>query len=63
VIDPMLGKGEVKRRKDGFKQLYTWLEGKDYLALRADRRKWLVVVELDKLLTLLNGSDRNDSPE
>ncbi len=63
MIDPMLGKGEVKRRKDGFKQLYTWLEGKDYLALRADRRKWLVVVELDKLLTLLNGSDRNDSPE
>src|SRR5690606_3456849 len=28
-------KWECKRRKDGFKQLYSWLEGKDALALRA----------------------------
>lgn len=49
---PGVGRGEVKRRKDGFKQLYTWLDGKDFLALRADRKEWLVVMTLDKLLDL-----------
>lgn len=63
VITELLGRGEVKRRKDGFKELYRWLEGKDFLALRADRRKWLVVVELDRLLALLNRRDGNDLPE
>ena len=38
--------GEVKRRKEGFKELYRWLEGKDILFLRADRREWLVVMRL-----------------
>ena len=46
-------KWECKRRKDGFKQLYSWLEGKDALALRADRRPWLVVMPLDRLLELI----------
>lgn len=41
---------EVKRREDGFKQLYGWLENRDALALRADRKKWLVVLPLDKFL-------------
>lgn len=39
--------GEVKRRKNGFKQLYKWLEGKDILFLRADRKEWLVVMKLE----------------
>ena len=46
-------KWECKRRKDGFKQLYSWLEGKDALALRADRKPWLVVMPLEKLLWLV----------
>jgi len=50
---PGVGRGEIKRRKDGFKQLYTWLNSRDFLALRADRKKWLVVMTLDKLLDLL----------
>lgn len=38
--------GEVKVRGDGFKQLYAWLEhdNADFLALRADRKDWLMVV-------------------
>ena len=37
---------EVKGRKDGFKNLYKWLEGRDILFIRADRKEWLVVVRL-----------------
>jgi hypothetical protein len=44
---------ECKVRKDGFKLLYGWLEGKDALALKADRQDWLVVLPLDLLLKLL----------
>jgi len=56
VLWPGVGRGEVKRRRDGFRQIYGWLEGRDFLALRADRRPWLVVVRLDKLLALLGGA-------
>ena len=38
--------GECKARKDGFKQLYDWLDhdGADFLALKADRKPWLFVI-------------------
>jgi hypothetical protein len=51
---PGVGRGEVKRRKDGFKQLYAWLEGRDFLALRSDRQGWLVVLPLAKALELIS---------
>ncbi len=43
--DPSLV-GECKTQKDGFKQLYAWLEsdGADYLALRAEHAEWLFVL-------------------
>ena len=44
---------ECKRRKDGFKQLYDWLDGADALAVRADRKPWLVVMPLERLLELI----------
>lgn len=50
---PGLGRGEVKRRRDGFKELYKWLEGRDFLGLRADRKGWLIVVPVDALRDLL----------
>lgn len=50
---PGVGRGEVKRRKSGFRQLYTWLEGRDFLALRADRQEWLVVMRLEKVMELI----------
>lgn len=50
---PGLGRGEVKRRKDGFRELYKWLESRDFLAVRADRREWLIVMGLDTVQDLL----------
>lgn len=48
---------EVKRRRSGFKQLYDWLEDEreqpDALAVRADRKDWLVCMKLDKFLELM----------
>lgn len=48
-------KFEVKARKDGFKTLYQWLDQKgiDALALKADRREWLVVMPIGKLMELI----------
>jgi Holliday junction resolvase len=37
---------EVKVRGSGFRQLYEWLEGRDLLIVRADRRRPLVVLPL-----------------
>jgi len=45
--------GEVKRRRSGFKELYTWLSGHDLLFMRADRSDWLVCMRLDLFLWLL----------
>ena len=51
---------ECKARKDGFKQLYAWLAepAVDALAVKADRKEWLVVLPLWKLQELLNGVDK-----
>ncbi len=37
---------EVKARADGFRELYRWLEGRDVLVVKADRREPLVVIPL-----------------
>jgi hypothetical protein len=37
---------EVKARADGFRELYGWLEDRDVLIVKADRREPLVVVRL-----------------
>ena len=55
VMWPGVGRGEVKRRADGFVQLYRWLEGRDFVAMRADRKAWLVVLPIEKMLQLLKG--------
>ena len=47
---PALGRdlrGEAKARGNGFNRLYDWLEGCDFLVLRADRKPLLVVVTLE----------------
>jgi Holliday junction resolvase len=54
-------KFEVKAKKDGFKTLYKWLEDErekpDALALKADRKDWLVVMKLDKFIELMGGKE------
>ena len=54
---PYIGKGEIKRRARGFKTIYDWLAGNDFLAVRADRKKWLVVMPMDDLKLLLDEMD------
>lgn len=50
-------KFEVKARKEGFKQIYDWInderEKPDALALKADRKDWLVVLPLNKFMELM----------
>ncbi len=38
---------EVKARATGFAQLYSWLEARDILIVKADRRAPLVILPLD----------------
>lgn len=45
--------GEVKLRKDGFKKIYEWLGNNDLLFIKADRKKYLVVMYLDRFIELL----------
>lgn len=48
---------ECKMRADGFRELYKWLEGADALAVRADRREWLAVIPVSKLLALIKEAE------
>lgn len=46
---PLLGRDlcvEAKARGNGFRELYNWLEGRDLLIVKADRKEPLVVVPL-----------------
>jgi hypothetical protein len=46
---PLLGidrRVEVKSRADGFRELYKWLQDRDFLVVRADRQEPLVVLPL-----------------
>jgi hypothetical protein len=57
-VEGMGLKWEVKGRKDGFKQLYGWLEGEgkpNALAIKADRKEWLVVIPLSTFKKLMGG--------
>jgi Holliday junction resolvase len=49
VSVPLLGvdrRVEVKARANGFRELYKWLDGADFLIVKADRLEPLVVVPL-----------------
>lgn len=46
---PLLGvdrRVEVKARADGFKTIYDWLDGVEFLILKSDRRECLMVMRL-----------------
>ncbi len=52
---------EVKSRGEGFRQIYKWLEGKDMLFVKADRKKYLAVIPLEiflKILSKPNGGEK-----
>lgn len=58
VIWPGVGKGEIKRRKNGFNQIYRFLGENDFLAIRQDKKEWLVIMRLEKFTELV-GSHKN----
>ena len=50
VSVPVLGidrRVEVKCRRNGFRELYRWLDGADMLIVHADRRELLLVIPLE----------------
>jgi hypothetical protein len=58
---PALGRdlrGEAKCRGNGFNRLYDWLEGRDFLVIRADRKPLLVVVTLDLAAEIVAMAER-----
>lgn len=51
---------EVKRRAEGFKEFYKWLEGAHFVFCRADRSPWLVVMRSEEFLKLLREKEEED---
>ncbi len=59
VLLPLLGRDlcvAVKARADGFRELYSWLDGRDVLIVRADRREPLVVVRMSLAAEIAKGT-------
>ena len=54
--DLLLGKNEermeVKLRGQGFKTLYNWLKNNRFLAVKADHKPYLIVMELKDFVKL-----------
>ena len=58
IILPLLGRDlciEVKARADGFRELYSWLNERDVLIVKADRQEPLVVVRLSLAAEVAKG--------
>lgn len=49
---------EAKIRANGFRELYAWLEGRDLLIVRADRREPLVVLPLRFAAEIATAAER-----
>ena len=47
---------EVKVRHAGFKELYKWIEDKDLLFVKADRKEYLCVMRTKTFIDLLNAT-------
>ena len=61
---PVLGRdlrGEAKCRGDGggFKSLYDWIEGRDFLVIRADRKPLLIVARLELAADVIMAAERS----
>ena len=59
IVLPLMGRDfcvEVKTRADGFRELYSWLNQRDVLIVKADRQEPLVVVRLSLAAAVAKGS-------
>jgi hypothetical protein len=50
---------ESKVRRDGFRELYKWIEQRDLLVLRSDRRPALVVMRLSDAMEIAKAAENN----
>jgi hypothetical protein len=55
VLLPNGWRAQVKSRAEGFKTLYAALGEADVLALKADRKPWLIVMTGEQFLTITGG--------
>lgn len=65
ITIPLLGVdciAEVKVRGTGFRQLYEWLDGRDLLIVRADRREPLVVLPLRLGVEVAKAAEQSKTP-
>jgi Holliday junction resolvase len=51
-------RGEVKCRGNEFNRLYDWLEGHDFLVIRADRKTLLVVARIELAAETVMAAER-----
>jgi Holliday junction resolvase len=62
ITIPLLGVdrgAEVKARRHGFQQLYTWLGSHDLLIVRADRSEPLVIIKLKLAAEIAAAAERH----
>jgi Holliday junction resolvase len=62
VSVPVLGidrRCEVKCRADGFRELYRWLDGADFLIVKCDRGEPLVVIPLRLAAEIAMAAERS----
>jgi Holliday junction resolvase len=62
IVFPLLGRDlcvESKVRANGFRQLYDWLQGRDVLVVRSDRREPLVVLPLSLAIQVAKAAERS----
>ena len=63
IVLPLMGRNlcvEVKARADGFRELYSWLDRRDVLIVKADRQEPLVVLRISlaaEIAEICDGSE------
>jgi len=57
LIGAQEDRSEVKIRGDGFKTLYGWLADNKFLFVKADRKDYLAVMNINTLIQLFKGRD------
>jgi hypothetical protein len=53
---------EVKCRAAGFRELYTWLDGRDVLIVKADRQEPLVVLRMSLAAEIAGTGAQSSNP-
>ncbi len=64
IVLPLLGRDlciEVKCRGHGFRELYSWLNDRDLLIVKADRQEPLVVLRISLAAEITRSRDGRDT--